>query len=278
MLQGATTPDDASSAGPQPAAAAFVDLRDVSFIYGRDDDEVLALEGLTLSVAKGEFVAVVGPSGCGKSTLMKVVTGLGLAARGTVTVGGEPVTGPVSAVGMAFQSATLLPWRTIADNVLLPFEIIPPHKYQLRSQRPQYLARVEQLLARVGLAGFERKYSWQLSGGMQQRANLCRAIVHEPNLLMLDEPFASLDAFTREELWLVMQNLWLAQRFTSILVTHDLREAALLADRVLVFSPRPGRIIYQREIPFPRPRTLATTYDPSFVSIVHDLHEKIRPV
>ena len=113
---------------------------------------------------------------------------------------------------------------------------------------------------------------------MQQRANLCRAIVHEPNLLMLDEPFAALDAFTREELWLVMQNLWLAQRFTSILVTHDLREAALLADRVLVFSPRPGQIIYQREIPFPRPRTLDDDLRPEFVSIVHDLHEKIRPV
>jgi NitT/TauT family transport system ATP-binding protein len=209
--------------------------------------------------------------------LMKVVTGLKLASRGTVNVGGEAVTAPVKNVGMAFQSATLLPWRTITDNVLLPFEIIPPHKYRLHEERARYIERVERLLATVGLAGFGKKFSWQLSGGMQQRANLCRAIVHEPSLLMLDEPFAALDAFTREELWLVMQNLWLTQQFTSILVTHDLREAVLLADRVLVFSARPGQVIYERVVPFPRPRTLATTYQAEFTAIVHDLREKIRP-
>jgi NitT/TauT family transport system ATP-binding protein len=255
----------------------FVELRDVSLIYGENEDQILALEGLSLTVSKGEFLAVVGPSGCGKSTLMKVVTGLVPATRGTVKIAGAAVNGPVKNVGMAFQNATLLPWRTILDNILLPFEIIPPHKYVLRAKQAEYVERVERLLGTVGLAGFSRKYAWQLSGGMQQRANLCRAIVHEPALLMLDEPFAALDAFTREELWLVMQNLWLAKQFTAILVTHELREAVLLADRVVVFSPRPGQIIYEVEVPFPRPRSLDTTYTPEFVELVHQLREKIRP-
>jgi NitT/TauT family transport system ATP-binding protein len=258
------------------AGIPLVDLQDVSLSYGDDDDRVLALDHVSMVVHKGEFVAVVGPSGCGKSTLMKVVTGLTLASRGTVRVGGVPVTAPLKNVGMAFQSATLLPWRTIRDNIMLPFEIIEPHKRRLRENRAQYIERVEKLLATVGLGGFGSKYSWQLSGGMQQRANLCRAIVHEPTLLMLDEPFGALDAFTREELWLIMQNLWLAQKFTAILVTHDLREAALLADRVCVVGPRPGRVIYERQIPYPRPRSLATTYEPDFVAIVHELREKIR--
>jgi NitT/TauT family transport system ATP-binding protein len=256
--------------------APFVDLQDVSSSYGDEDDGVVALDHVTMAVRKGEFVAVVGPSGCGKSTLMKVVTGLKLASRGTVRVGGMGVTAPVKNVGMAFQSATLLPWRTIRDNIILPFEIIAPHKYRLRENRAQYIERVEKLLATVGLGGFGSRYSWQLSGGMQQRANLCRAIVHEPTLLMLDEPFGALDAFTREELWLVMQGLWLTQKFTAILVTHDLREAALLADRVCVIGPRPGRIVYERQMPWPRPRSLETTYEPDFVAIVHELREKIR--
>jgi len=249
----------------------------VSLSYGEDADSILALESLSLTVGKGQFVAVVGPSGCGKSTLMKVVTGLVLPSRGTVRVAGEAVTGPVKNVGMAFQNATLLPWRTIRDNVLLPFEIIRPHRHRLRAERPYYIELVQRLLSTVGLAGFSEKYSWQLSGGMQQRANLCRAIVHQPSLLMLDEPFASLDAFTREELWFVMQDLWLEHKFTAILVTHDLREAVLLADRVIVFSPSPGHIIYEADVALPRPRTLEATYSPLFTDLVHDLREKIRP-
>ena len=259
------------------ASEPFVDLRDVSLTYGEDEDSILAIQDLSMSVTKGEFIAVVGPSGCGKSSLMKVVTGLKLASHGSVTVNGEAVTRPVKNVGMAFQNATLLPWRTIIGNVLLPFEIIPPHKYRLRSDRAKYTQMVERLLETVGLGGFGKKLPWQLSGGMQQRANLCRAIVHEPSLLMLDEPFGALDAFTREELWFVMQNLWLTKKFTAILVTHDLREAALLADRVVVFCPRPGQIIYERKVALPRPRTLETTFEPEFVEIVHNLRDKIRP-
>jgi NitT/TauT family transport system ATP-binding protein len=162
--------------------------------------------------------------------------------------------------------------------VLLPFEIVEPHKRQFRSQRAKYEAVAIELLASVGLRDFANRYPWQLSGGMQQRANLCRALVHEPSILMLDEPFAALDAFTKEELWAVMQQLWLDKHFTAILVTHDLREAVYLADRVIVMSKRPGRIIYERAVDIPRPRTLETTFEPHFVDMVHDLRDKISQV
>jgi NitT/TauT family transport system ATP-binding protein len=202
----------------------FVALDRVSLRYGEDDTGTLALHGTTLQVGLGEFVAVVGPSGCGKSTLMKVVTGLWPASAGAVHVSGREVTAPLSIAGMAFQNPTLLPWRTTLANVMLPLEIVRPHCTRLRRERPAYEAKVRELLALVGLAGFEDHFPWQLSGGMQQRASLCRALIHDPSLLMLDEPFASLDMFTREELWLALQDLWLARKPTVILVTHDLRE------------------------------------------------------
>ncbi|HSI40188.1 MAG TPA: ABC transporter ATP-binding protein [Xanthobacteraceae bacterium] len=243
--------------------------------YGGDGG-VLALGDATLSIAKGEFIAVVGPSGCGKSTLMKLVTGLVAPTKGEVRVHGRVVTGPVAGVGMAFQNATLMPWRTTRDNILLPLEVVAPHKQRLRANRAEYLAKIEALLASVGLGGFGDRYPWQLSGGMQQRANLCRALIHEPDILMLDEPFGALDAFTREELWGVMQLLWTERRFTAVLVTHDLREAVYLADTVYVMSRRPGRIVMRRPIDLPRPRTLASTFDIGFVDIVHDLRERIH--
>jgi NitT/TauT family transport system ATP-binding protein len=169
-----------------------------------------------------------------------------------------------------------MPWRTTMDNVLLPMEIVEPHKRRFRRQRAEYEARAMALLKTVGLADFARRYPWQLSGGMQQRSNLCRALIHEPELLMLDEPFGALDAFTREELWGVMQALWLEKRFTAVLVTHDLREAAYLADTVYVMSRRPGRIVMTRRIDIPRPRTLATTFEPHFVDLVHELRDRIH--
>jgi NitT/TauT family transport system ATP-binding protein len=254
----------------------FVRLADVSLVYADEAENTLAVEGLSLDVGQGEFVAVVGPSGCGKSTLMKLVTGLVPPTSGTVRVRGQPVDGPVSGVGMAFQNSTLLPWRTTLANVLLPFEIIAPHKHRLRAERSHYVGRAEALLELVNLKGAGARYPWQLSGGMQQRANLCRAIVHEPGLLMLDEPFGALDAFTREGLWSVMQRLWQEKRFTCILVTHDLREAAFLADRVLVMSERPGRVIYEQAVRLPRPRTLETTFLPEFIEAVHALRERIH--
>jgi len=235
----------------------------------------LALQDCTLSVGKGEFIAVVGPSGCGKSTLMRLVTGLWPATEGNVIVAGREVEKPLAIAGMAFQAPTLLPWRTILSNVMLPFEVVEPHRNQLRGNRAMYEEKARALLKLVGLAGFEQKFPWQLSGGMQQRASLCRALVHDPQLLMLDEPFAALDVFTREELWGELQNVCQTLKPTTILVTHDLREAVFLADRVLIMSARPGRIIAERQVPFPRPRSLDDTYRQDFQDLVHTLREYI---
>jgi NitT/TauT family transport system ATP-binding protein len=260
------------------AIEPFVELRDVSLVYGEGEQETFAVDHLRMSMRRGEFVAVVGPSGCGKSTLMKLLTGLLPPSAGTIYVDGQRVSGPIKDVGMAFQNATLMPWRTTARNVMLPLEIVQPHKARFRSARRDYEARVEQLLESVGLGGFGERFPWQLSGGMQQRANLCRALVHEPRLLMLDEPFAALDAFTREELWAIMQDLWLRRHFSAVLVTHDLREAVFLADTVHVMSNRPGRIVLSRDVDLPRPRTLDSTFDPQFVDLVHELRDKISEV
>jgi NitT/TauT family transport system ATP-binding protein len=254
----------------------FVELEHVSLTYRLGKETTLALADATLAIDKGEFIAVVGPSGCGKSTIMKLVTGLLPASGGEVKVAGERVTGPIKGVGMAFQNPTLMPWRTTLRNVLLPMEVVEPHKRRFRSHRAEYQERAMKLLHTVGLADFAQKYPWQLSGGMQQRSNLCRALIHEPELLMLDEPFGALDAFTREELWGVMQALWLEKHFTGVLVTHDLREAVYLADTVYVMSRRPGRIVLSRRIDIPRPRTLATTFEPHFVDLVHELRDRIH--
>jgi NitT/TauT family transport system ATP-binding protein len=254
---------------------SLVEIRDVSLTYGRGENGTLAVEHLNLEIEKGDFAAIVGPSGCGKSSLMKLVTGLVQPSFGMIIVKGEKVTRPIRGVGMAFQNSTLLPWRTTLDNVMLPFEIVEPHKRNLRAEKAKYVAQAEQLLQAVGLGKFGKKFPWELSGGMQQRANLCRALVHQPELLMLDEPFGALDAFTREELWSVMQTLWLQRRFTAVLVTHDLREAVYLADTVFVISQRPGRVIHRAKVDLPRPRTLETTFEPSFIDIVHNLRSRI---
>jgi NitT/TauT family transport system ATP-binding protein len=257
---------------------AFVALDGVSHRYGvrgGSTEATLAIEGLSIAVETGEFAAVVGPSGCGKSTLMKLATGLQFPFKGSVHVAGEPVTAPVKIAGMAFQAPTLLPWRTTLDNLLLPLEIVEPHRRNIRRRRAEYAARAEQLLASVGLGGLGGKFPWELSGGMQQRTSLCRALIHEPQLLMLDEPFAALDAFTREELWCVIRDLHAARRITVVLVTHDLREAVFLADRVFVMSSRPGRILVERPIELPRPRDLDVTFTPGFQDIVHELRSHI---
>ena len=255
---------------------AFLDVRDVSLTYGAGG--TLALQGCSLEVGEGEFHALVGPSGCGKSSLLKVVSGLHPVSTGEAWLEGERIQGPQRSVGMAFQNPTLLPWRSALDNVLLPMEIVQPHRGRLRAHRAEYEARVRALLAMVGLDGFEQRHPWELSGGMQQRVSLCRALIHEPELLLLDEPFAALDAFTREELWCVLRDLWQAKGFTVILVTHDLREATFLADRVHVMSARPGRIVATREIPFARPRELEICYVPAFVDLVHELRSHIAGV
>jgi NitT/TauT family transport system ATP-binding protein len=258
-----------------PSPSSFVDIKGVSLVYGVKE-KTKALDDLTMAIAAGHFVAVVGPSGCGKSSLMKLVTGLRPPTSGTIEVAGQRIDGPLKMVGMAFQNPTLLPWRRTISNVMLPMEIVEPHRHTFRADRKVHEARALALLKSVGLEGFATKYTWQLSGGMQQRASLCRALIHEPSLLMLDEPFGALDAFTREELWDVLQAIWMERKCTTILVTHDLREAVYLADKVFVMSARPGRIVATFDVSFERPRRPEIAFDPSFTDIVHHLREQIR--
>jgi NitT/TauT family transport system ATP-binding protein len=255
-----------------------VDINDVTLTYRSASGGVLALKNTTLSVGRGEFAAVVGPSGCGKSSLMKLVTGLVPTDSGSIAIFGDAVRGPVKIAGMAFQNPNLLPWRRVIDNVLLPLEIVEPHRRQFRRKKAEFREMARALLATVGLDGFAERFPWELSGGMQQRASLCRALIHEPALLMLDEPFAALDAFTREELWCVLRDLWQKIGFTVILVTHDLREAAFLADRVHVMCARPGRVVLTRDVDLPRPRDLDIRYDARLTDIVHELRAKIAEV
>ena len=259
---------------------AFVDFSNVWLAY---NDELLAagqfaVEDISLKVEQGEFIAIVGPSGCGKSTFMKLTTGLKMPSKGNIRINGAPVTGPLKISGMAFQAPSLLPWRTTLENVLLPLEIVEPFRSNFKQKRKEYAAKARELLASVGLAGMEDKFPWQLSGGMQQRASICRALVHEPKMLLLDEPFGALDAFTREELWCTLRDLHAAQRFNVILVTHDLRESVFLADKIYVMSKSPGRFVVQRDIDLPRPRDLEVTYTPHFTDIVHELRGHIGAV
>jgi len=239
--------------------------------YGRGAAAVKAIEEVSLAIRQGEFIAVVGPSGCGKSSLMRLISGLHPPLAGTLTVEGQRVSGPLKSVGMAFQNSNLLPWRRAIDNVLLPLEIVEPHRRTFRRNKEQYKSKARALLESVGLAGFTEKYPWELSGGMQQRTSICRALIHEPEILMLDEPFGALDAFTREELWCALRDLQAERRVTVMLVTHDLREAVFLADTVYVMSSRPGRIVRRREVGIPRPRDLEVVYSQHFQDIVHEL-------
>ena len=259
---------------------AFVDFQNVWLAYndGLLAQGKFAVEDISLQVQQGEFIAIVGPSGCGKSTFMKLTTGLKMPSQGSIRIGGQPVTGPLKISGMAFQAPSLLPWRTTLDNVLLPLEIVEPYRSQFRSKRSQYAAKARELLKSVGLDGYADKFPWQLSGGMQQRASICRALVHEPKMLLLDEPFGALDAFTREELWCTLRDLQAAQKFNVILVTHDLRESVFLADTVYVMSKSPGRFVVKCQIDLPRPRDLEVTYTPEFTDIVHELRGHIGAI
>ena len=255
----------------------FVDFQNVWLAYNEEllAQNHFAVEDINLQVKHGEFIAIVGPSGCGKSTFMKLTTGLKKPSRGEIYVDGQPVNGPLKISGMAFQSSSLLPWRTTLDNVLLPLEIVEPYRSNFKEKKAEYEARALKLLQSVGLSGYERKFPWELSGGMQQRASICRALIHEPKMLLLDEPFGALDAFTREELWCTLRDLHAEQKFNVILVTHDLRESVFLADTVYVMSKSPGRFVVKRDIDLPRPRDLEVTYTPEFTNIVHELRGHI---
>jgi len=221
----------------------------VGMTYRTDAGPVEALRDVGFSVGRGELVALVGPSGCGKSTLLRVVAGLRPPSRGAVAVDGRAVTGPIASVGMVFQAPVLLKWRTIRDNVLLPAELAG-------LGRARYRERADQLLRLVGLDGFAERLPRELSGGMQQRAAICRALLLDPPLLLMDEPFGALDALTREQISMDIQRVWMDKRKTALHITHSIPEAVLLADRVVVMSPRPGRIVEILDVDLPRPRRL----------------------
>jgi NitT/TauT family transport system ATP-binding protein len=259
---------------------AFVEFSNVWLAYNEEllAKQQFAVEDISLAVDRGEFIAIVGPSGCGKSTFMKLATGLKMPSKGQILIDGREVSGPLKITGMAFQSSSLLPWRSTLGNVLLPLEIVEPYRSSFRARRAEYEAKGRLLLRSVGLGGYEDKFPWELSGGMQQRASICRALIHEPKMLLLDEPFGALDAFTREELWCILRDLQQVQKFNVILVTHDLREAVFLADTVYVMSRSPGRIIAKKVIELPRPRELELTYTKEFTDIVLELREHIGAI
>ena len=230
--------------------------------------DLLALDGMSLAAAEGEFLAIVGPSGCGKSTLLRLLAGLLRPISGEVCFRGQPHTAPRREIGFMFQRANLMPWRTVLGNIMLPLEIdgLPRAEREVR-------ARTQ--IALVGLEGFADAYPPQLSGGMQQRVALARALIHEPSALLLDEPFGSLDALTRERMNAELLRIWNLHRPTVVMVTHSISEAVLLADRVLVVSPRPGSVRAEIPVPLPRPRHLGITADPAFLALTRAVRTEI---
>jgi NitT/TauT family transport system ATP-binding protein len=236
----------------------MIELSSVTKTYrSRHGAPIHAIDGVSLAVKEEEFVSIVGPSGCGKSTLLKLVSGLVAPTRGVVRIRGSEIREPFPDVGFVFQSAVLLPWRTVLDNVMFSIEM-------LGLPRDSHRDRALYLIALAGLAGFERKYPWELSGGMQQRVALCRALVHDPSLLLMDEPFGALDAMTREEMGFELLRIWEERRKTILFVTHSIPEAILLSDRVVVMTVRPGRVARVLEIQLPRPRTVEMEFDARF--------------
>jgi NitT/TauT family transport system ATP-binding protein len=228
---------------------ALIRVDAVSQVFGLRDGIVHALDGVSIEIGTNEFVTLVGRSGCGKSTLLRLIAGLLPASRGKISIAGTTVTGPRRDVAMVFQNPALLPWRNVIDNVLLPIEV-------MRLDKHKYRQDAAKLLELVGLAGFEKRQPHELSGGMQQRVALCRSLIYNPKVLLMDEPFAALDALTREELSLELQRIFNEHRTTIVFVTHSITEAVLLADRVAVMTPRPGRIAEIVSVDLPRPRSL----------------------
>lgn len=230
--------------------------------------DLLALHGMSLAAAEGEFLAIVGPSGCGKSTLLRLLAGLLRPISGEVHFRGQLLTAPQREIGLVFQRANLMPWRTVLDNIVLPLEIAGVPKAERQ-------ARAQMQIALVGLEGFADAYPRQLSGGMQQRVALARALIHEPSVLLLDEPFGSLDALTRERMNAELLRIWNLRRPTVVMVTHSISEAVLLADRILVMSPRPGTVRAEFAVPLPRPRHLSVTAAPEFIALTRAVRAEI---
>jgi NitT/TauT family transport system ATP-binding protein len=246
-----------------------IGIEGVSLVYRSKNAELHALDDISFTATTQEFVALVGPSGCGKSTLLKLIAGLIPPSRGTIRVNGRPIRGPTPSIGIVFQSPLLMAWRTVLQNVLLQIEI--------RDLRvADYRAAARDLIRLVGLDGFEDAHPHQLSGGMQQRVGLCRALIHDPDLLVMDEPFGALDAMTREQMNAELQRIWIERRKTVLFITHSISEAVYLADRVLVMSPRPGRIVGEIAVDLPRPRTVATTELPEFVRFTREVRRSLN--
>jgi NitT/TauT family transport system ATP-binding protein len=246
-----TSSDDA-------ATAPLISLKGVTKRFAaRSGDDVLALKEVSLDIPRDQFVTLVGPSGCGKSTLMKLIGGLTAPSDGVVKLDGHALVRPSRDVGMVFQRPVLLPWRSVLDNILFPIQM-------LGWSIPQYLDEAHRLIELVGLQGFEKALPRELSGGMQQRVSICRALIYNPRLLLMDEPFGALDAMTREDLSIEVMRIWTERRKTVVFVTHSINEAILLADRVIVMTARPGRVVMDVPIDLPRPRDLATEFMPRF--------------
>jgi NitT/TauT family transport system ATP-binding protein len=257
----ATPPASASRPRAAPADTpreTLVHIAGLEKVYATKDGETIhALQDVNFDIGTAEFISVVGPSGCGKTTLLKILAGILARSRGEITIGGKALSGPSRELGVVFQAPVLLPWRTVLQNVMVPVEV-------QKRDRTAFEVRARQLLAMTGLAGFESKYPGELSGGMQQRVGICRALVHDPSFLLMDEPFGALDAMTREQMNEELQRIWTESRKTVLLVTHSIPEAVYLADRVVVMTPRPGRIVDVIPVGLPRPRTLAMHNTPEF--------------
>jgi NitT/TauT family transport system ATP-binding protein len=260
------TPEDARAAAqPVPAAPPFIALRGAGKTYETPGGEVIAVEAATLDLAHGETLALLGPSGCGKSTLLMMVAGLLEPSTGDIVIEGQSVAGPRADLGVIFQRDLLLDWKTVLGNVLLPFELAA-------QDSAPHVARAHALLDRVGLQGFADKRPYELSGGMRQRVAICRALIQDPNILLLDEPFAALDAFTREQMQLDVQRLSLDKPRTMILVTHEISEAVFMADKVAVMTARPSHIHEVIEIDLPRPRDFRTREQAAFGQYITRIH------
>jgi len=238
---------------------AAIGVRGLGKTYRTRSGPIAALRDVSFDIAHGEFVSVVGPSGCGKSTILRILAGIVRRSRGTVAIDGETLAGPSDKVGVVFQSPVLLPWRSVRDNVLLPVQV---RREDPRAHHAQAMA----LIGLVGLTGFERRYPAELSGGMQQRVAICRALITDPAILLMDEPFGALDAMTREHMNLELQRIWMDRRKTVFLITHSIQEAVFLSDRVMIMSSRPGTIDEIVAIDLPRPRSLDLLADPRFAA------------
>ncbi|XZO02114.1 MAG: ABC transporter ATP-binding protein [Microcoleus sp.] len=250
----------------------------VGLEYRVDGQPRRIIDEISLSIAQGEFVSFVGPSGCGKTSILRMVSGLSPAPIGEVRMREKKITKPLKNVGIAFQNPVLLPWRNTLDNVLLPLEVVQPYKRESKDpkRREMFVRQAQELLATVGLQDFQKQFPWQLSGGMRQRASLCRGLIHQPEILLLDEPFGALDAFTREEMWVMLQELWMRVKCLCILITHDLREAVFLSDTVYVMGPRPSSIVYKVKVNLPRPTNLDMMMSDDFNHIVAELRRHIH--